>query len=394
MDTGLDAFPLAICPRSLPTRALTDGCWCALIACMSGKKHEPGKKVKVWQASPTPNLTKHVPSGYYYLKGRFGGEPVRESLKTKDYATAKLRLPVRMDALRATHGKPVGKMETLGDALAALMAKIKVDPSIMPNTRISYTWELKSLGAGKGAALPANPLALLTDADMMEWWGRVAKDYAPQQANHLLRWVRECIEIARTAGKLRRDISKDLKRVKMFRVKRALLAPAQLANLVEYLRARRAHELADWLEFAAYSGMRPGEMMGLCWEHIGKDRIEVTTGKTMSIMGRSRFVPIIAPMVDLLARLRASREAIGRVFLRVQRPRCDGLRQACAKLGLPPQRVYDLRHLFATMAIKSGVDVPTVSRWLGHNDGGALAMKTYVHPDDQHSMEAAKKVTF
>jgi hypothetical protein len=30
--------------------------------------------------------------------------------------------------------------------------------------------------------------------------------------------------------------------------------------------------------------------------------------------------------------------------------------------------------LFATRCIESGVDIPTVSRWLGHKDGGALAM--------------------
>jgi len=35
-----------------------------------------------------------------------------------------------------------------------------------------------------------------------------------------------------------------------------------------------------------------------------------------------------------------------------------------------------LRHLFATRCIESGVDIPTVSRWLGHKDGGALAMKS------------------
>jgi len=33
---------------------------------------------------------------------------------------------------------------------------------------------------------------------------------------------------------------------------------------------------------------------------------------------------------------------------------------------------HDLRHLFATTCIEAGVDIPTVSRWLGHQDGGAL----------------------
>ena len=40
---------------------------------------------------------------------------------------------------------------------------------------------------------------------------------------------------------------------------------------------------------------------------------------------------------------------------------------------------HDLRHPFATRCIESGMDIPTVSRWLGHKDGGALAMKTYSH---------------
>ena len=40
---------------------------------------------------------------------------------------------------------------------------------------------------------------------------------------------------------------------------------------------------------------------------------------------------------------------------------------------------HDLRHFFATTCIESGVDIPTVSRWLGHKDGGALAMRLYGH---------------
>jgi integrase len=40
------------------------------------------------------------------------------------------------------------------------------------------------------------------------------------------------------------------------------------------------------------------------------------------------------------------------------------------------------------------VDVPTVARWLGHRDGGALAMRTYGHLREEHSRAAAAKVTF
>jgi integrase len=67
---------------------------------------------------------------------------------------------------------------------------------------------------------------------------------------------------------------------------------------------------------------------------------------------------------------------------------------ACKKLGLVRITHHDLRHLFATRCIESGVDIPTVSRWLGHKDGGALAMRTYGHLRDQHSAAMAQKVTF
>jgi Fic family protein len=52
---------------------------------------------------------------------------------------------------------------------------------------------------------------------------------------------------------------------------------------------------------------------------------------------------------------------------------------ATKKLGMKRITHHDLRHFFATRCIENGVDIPTVSRWLGHKDGGALAMKTYGH---------------
>lgn len=70
------------------------------------------------------------------------------------------------------------------------------------------------------------------------------------------------------------------------------------------------------------------------------------------------------------------------------------MENACKRLGIPRITHHDLRHLFATRCIESGVDVPTVSRWLGHKDGGALAMRVYGHLRDQHSAAMARRVSF
>ena len=72
----------------------------------------------------------------------------------------------------------------------------------------------------------------------------------------------------------------------------------------------------------------------------------------------------------------------------------EALETACENAGVKKLTHHDLRHLFATRCIEAGVDIPTVSRWLGHKDGGALAMKTYGHLRDEHSVEMSRKVTF
>jgi len=70
------------------------------------------------------------------------------------------------------------------------------------------------------------------------------------------------------------------------------------------------------------------------------------------------------------------------------------IKNACKKLGLFHLTHHDLRHLFATRCIESGVDIPTVAKWLGHKDGGVLAMQTYGHLRDKHSANMAEKVIF
>jgi integrase len=68
--------------------------------------------------------------------------------------------------------------------------------------------------------------------------------------------------------------------------------------------------------------------------------------------------------------------------------------RAANLLGIPRITHHDLRHLFATTAIESGIDIPTVSRLLGHKDGGVLAMKTYGHLRQEHAKAAVQKIKF
>ena len=106
-----------------------------------------------------------------------------------------------------------------------------------------------------------------------------------------------------------------------------------------------------------------------------------------------RRIPILPDMETLLKRLRTD-EARGEDRI-IKISRCnEALKRACKEIGIRRITHHDLRHLFATRCIESGVDIPTVARWLGHKDGVVLAMKTYGHLRNEHSQQMAQKVRF
>ncbi|MDR1283325.1 MAG: site-specific integrase [Opitutaceae bacterium] len=165
-----------------------------------------------------------------------------------------------------------------------------------------------------------------------------------------------------------------------------------MQELQEYV-MRRAEQSTCFAEFMAYSGARRQEAADWIWENDLGDFIYLRGTKTES--SRNRRVPKIQALRDLLDRMRArmvaeGKPVKGRAFLISQ---CaEALASACKRVSVPRLTHHKLRHYFATVCIESGVDIPTLSRWLGHSDGGTLAMNTYGHLRMEHSLAAAAKV--
>jgi integrase len=144
--------------------------------------------------------------------------------------------------------------------------------------------------------------------------------------------------------------------------------------------------------------MRKGEANALEWRDVDLDTGEIIVRGDPESRTKNwelRRVPLIPDARTLFERMRRERaeEPLNaKVFL--VRECQKALDRACKKVGTDRITHHDLRHLFATRCIESGVDIPTVSRWLGHKDGGALAMKTYGHLRREHSISQAQRVTF
>ena len=54
-------------------------------------------------------------------------------------------------------------------------------------------------------------------------------------------------------------------------------------------------------------------------------------------------------------------------------------------------RFHDLRHTFATLSLKNGVDVKTLSGALGHYDAG-FTLSTYTHATEEMKRDAADTI--
>src|SRR5207249_2421399 len=158
---------------------------------------------------------------------------------------------------------------------------------------------------------------------------------------------------------------------------------------------------ADLVQFLAFGGFRINEARYITWADcdVRRGKISVSgepeTGLKGKAAGETREVPMIPDMRRLLERMRQDRPQEPATAKVMRVGECQrAMDRAAKKVGIARPTHHDLRHLFATRCIEAGVDIPTVSRWLGHKDGGALAMKTYGHLRDQHSSTMAQKVVF
>ena len=155
---------------------------------------------------------------------------------------------------------------------------------------------------------------------------------------------------------------------------------------------------AELVRFLAYGGFRVGEARFITWADCDFARCKIIVRghpETGTKNAEVREVPMIPDMRALLKRLRADRPDDPPTAAVMQVREClKAMDRAARVLGMARITHHDLRHMFATRCIESGVDIPTVSRWLGHMDGGALAMRVYGHLRDAHSVEMAQRVTF
>ena len=357
----------------------------------------------IWQKSQYTNLIRYVPSGTYYARIRIRGKLLRKSLNTNLISVAKLRLTDLEKAERqAGENQDAlgnGKM-TFGQAADVFRQRIQGDASLKPRTKEYYEQRIVAL-LKSWPGLAEMELRRITKADCLGWASRIGAVVSPTAYNHTISILRGIIEFGVECGARYDNPARFIKRVGERRKKLQLPDFDQFLAFVAEVESSGSgfsEPCAELVRFLAFGGFRKMEASFITWGDCDftKGKIVVRGDpETGTKNGEFREVPMIPEMRQMLERMRSERaaETAETGVMRVHE--CQkAMDRAATVVGMQRITHHDLRHLFATRCIESGVDIPTVSRWLGHKDGGALAMIVYGHLRDQHSVEMAQKVTF
>jgi integrase len=362
-----------------------------------------GNPRKDWQKTSYANLIRYVPSGIYYARLRVKGKLIRKSLKTDMLSVGKLRLAdfEKQERQRSESGEAAahGRM-TMGDAMTLHRQRVAGDASLKPRTRDYHDQRMRAL-IKSWPGIDRKEIRSLTKTDCLNWAAKFGVNSSPTAFNHTISVLRSLLEIGVEVGGRYDNPARFIKRASE-RTKILQLPEAeQFERFVEEIESSgsgHSQPCADLVRFLAFGGFRKNEAANITWADCDFEKMEIivrgdpeTGTKNWSV----RRVPMIPDMLELLQRMRTERphERPSNSVMRVRE--CQkAMDRAANVVGMTRITHHDLRHLFATLCIESGVDIPTVSRWLGHKDGGALAMRVYGHLRDQHSVNMAQRVTF
>lgn len=308
----------------------------------------------------------------------------------------------------------VASPETLGSYLIEWLDGMAA--SVRPSTLAAYRINVNH---NIVPALGAIKLQSLTSPRIKAFYaGLTARGLAPKTVRNVHVALRKALGDAMAEGRIVRNpasLHGLVPRVPS-RELNVWTAP-QLRTFLEYVRTDRLY--AGWM-IACTTGMRRGEILGLRWKDVDLQggRLSVTQTvvlvdgkpiisqpKTDRSSRRLALDPVTVAALKSYRRSQAeeklawgpayqdtglvfTREDGGGVHPEALADRFAVLRKAA---GLPPIRLHDLRHSYATAALSAGIPAKIVSERLGHASVG-ITLDTYSHVLPSMDDDAATKV--
>lgn len=141
----------------------------------------------------------------------------------------------------------------------------------------------------------------------------------------------------------------------------------------QFLQAIENDKYKPLYMFYLLTGCRRAEALSVKWSDVDFERKQIHIHGTKTPRA-DRYIPLFPQICAVLAQMPRSN---GFIFPYSVGAVKGYFRRLQAKHGFT-FRLHDLRHTFATRCIESGINLSTVSKWLGHSSVGITA-DIYVH---------------
>lgn len=268
-------------------------------------------------------------------------------------------------------------------------------------------------------------LGTLDPSTVAEWVGKLSERYAPVTVRKAFNLLRAAMGEAVDRDVIAKDPTRTVKPPKNPKANPNALTDAGIATVNAVLDTVGNSPAMLGIRLALYTGMREGELCALRWASIDLEGASATVTEALGRDGATyyakppktgesaRTVPL-APV--LLAALKNRRAEMAAACLAAGVPFSQDLYVLGDMRGgwMRPQQLsrkwraladaleikgvkgtrptfHDLRHTFATVAIKSGVDVKTVSSLMGHANA-AMTLNTYASADPNAKRAAVSAI--
>jgi integrase len=334
-------------------------------------KKAPRKEDSTW-SKVGPCLYRYVPSGIYYALIKSSGKQIRSSLETNDLPTARRKLVDKRRDLELID--PELSRRTLDTHAERFLETVTGSESTVYNVKHAVKRLL--------ADWPAKASRILTKIHKgdCEQWLATYGDLSASTVNTYIATASKFFGLAVGDNVIPRSPMEDITYRRRKKLTRLTPTREQFDSMVADLREQAANghgaeDTADYIALAGLLGLGQAELSGIQRQHIDfvKGTIQVFRNKT----SQAFTIPLYPQARVIVERRLKAMPADPQARLLPFENCKKALDGVCKRLKLPHFEHRALRRFFITQALRKGVDVPTVALWQGHQDGGALILRTY-----------------
>lgn len=237
-------------------------------------------------------------------------------------------------------------------------------------------------------------------SDLQKWQDKLAKKLNPNTYKNVRSHFNAIMKAAVADERIVTNPWSGIKGLKTHRATWSFWDKDQTSQFLAYAK-EHDFRVFQVIAFAIYTGLRPGELRGLLRRDIDWERATIWVNrtwctKTNSLKNRTktdkpRSVPIPRMVLEAIGNLKGLGPDEQLFPFLANGWGARHFKPLAVKAKLPPIKLHECRHSFASQCIMAGMSMVEVKELLGH-DKIATTIDTYTHIAERHKVRSTDRL--